>query len=169
MDSFDISDQVTLVTRLACGHKDVALRGAGRRYGYVWLVGAGDCFLVCSLGSVLLVTLTAPSTSWTRTPRHVVYHSYSPVPSDIVVTTVMWCLVLWGISRHFYACSTTDISSIWIVSGSPLGHVASGPVIGLVGISQNGIAPTVPLADVAEVRGRIVDAATIRWGLSPES
>jgi len=41
---------------------------------------------------------------------------YGPVPSGMVVTTVMWCLVLWGKSRHSYACSATDTSSIWIMN-----------------------------------------------------
>ena len=146
VDSFDISEQVTLLTRLACDHKHVTWRSAGRRYGYVWLVGASDCVLVCSLGSVLLVTLTSPFTSWSWAPHHVVCHSYIPVPSGTVGTAVMWCPVLWGNPRHPYACSATDTSSIWIISGSPLGRVASGPIVGLVRMSQNGIAPTVPLA-----------------------
>ena len=93
---------------------------------------------------------------------------YGPLPSGIVVSTVMWCPILWGNSRHSYVCSATDTASIWIVSGSPLGRVTSG-LVGLVGTSQIGIAPTVPLADVAEARGRTVGAGTIHWGFSPES
>ena len=47
MDSFDVTEQVTLLTRFACGCKHVAWRGTGKRYGYVWLVWAGDGVLVC--------------------------------------------------------------------------------------------------------------------------
>jgi len=100
MDSFNITEQLTLLTRFACGHKHIAWTRAGRRYGYVWLIGAGDYVLVCSVRSVPLVTVTVPSTSWAWAPHHVVCHSYIPVPADIVVTAVMWCLVLWGNSQH---------------------------------------------------------------------
>ena len=58
MDSFDITEQVTLLSRFACGRKHVAWRSAGRRYGHVWLVWAGDCVLVCSqVGAPLTVQL----------------------------------------------------------------------------------------------------------------
>jgi len=53
--------------------------------------------LVCSLGSVLLVTLTTPSTSWALAPHHVVCHSYGPVTSGMVVTSY----VVSGIVRKF--------------------------------------------------------------------
>ena len=87
-----------------------------------------------------------------------VCHSYVPVPSSIAGATVVWCPVLLGNSQHSYAYSATDTFSIWIISGSPLGRVTSELIVGLVGMSQIGIAPTVPLADVAEARGRIVGA-----------
>jgi len=64
---------------------------------------------------------------------------YGPVPSSIVVATNTWCRVLWGNSRHSYARSAMITSSIRIVSGSPLGRVTSGLVVGLVGTSQIGI------------------------------
>jgi hypothetical protein len=89
MDSFDIAEQVTLLTRIACSHKHVAWWSARRRYGYVWLVGAGDWVLVCSLGSALLATLTALPTSGAWAPPHVVCHSYIPVPSASEDTAVM--------------------------------------------------------------------------------
>ena len=54
VDSFDITEQVTLLTRFACGHKYAAWRSAAKCYGYVWLVWGSDCVLVCSLRLVPL-------------------------------------------------------------------------------------------------------------------
>ena len=104
MGSFDITEQVTLLTRCACCHKHLAWRSAARRYGYVWL-------LVCSLRSVPLVTVTPPrSTSWAWAPHHVVCHSYIPVPSGILDITVMWCLGLehWTPYLIFFRCLTLN-------------------------------------------------------------
>jgi len=123
-------------TRLACGHKtwSETVRVLVKRWSRWMRLG-------------LLSRVGAPSYSYN--PVHFLglgttscgLPLHCPVPSGIVVTTVMWCLVLWGNSRDSYACSATDTASIWIVSGSPLGRVNSGIVVGLVGTSQIGIAP----------------------------
>jgi len=153
-------------TRLACDHKTWNMKrdgtGTWKRWSR-WM----------PLG--LFSRVGAPSYSYHPGPlpgpwHHIMWSAITwSCTFQLVVTTVILCLELWGNSRHSYACSATDTTSIWIVSGSPWGRVKSDLVVGLVGTLQIGIAPTVPRAHIAEARGRIVGAATIRWGFSPES
>jgi len=109
-------------TRLACGHKTWNMKRDGTGTWKIW-----SRWMPLGLFS----RVGAPSYSYH--PVHFLgldttscgLPLYALVPSNIVVTTVTWCLVLWGNSRHSYACSSTDTSSIWIVWGSPLSRINS--------------------------------------------
>jgi len=107
--------------------------------------------LVFSRGRCSLLVLPCPLPGPGHHNMWSAIHIFPYLPSSWV-TAVMWCLVLWGNSRNSYACSTIDMSSIWIVSESPLDRVTSGPVVDISRTSQIWRAPTVPHGYVSEIR-----------------
>ena len=109
------------------------------------------CLVVLSRGRCSLILLPCPLPGPGHHNMWSAIHIFPYLPGSLV-TSVMWCPVLWGNSRHSYACSAIDISSIWIVSGSPLDRVTSDPFVDLSGISQIWTAHAVPHGDVSEIR-----------------